>query len=136
MKNDLGNVKAELKQKSIRHYLAGPEYYPRHHVYDPADGHVIPPHIDHCIESLRQYILCKPDISLLLAFWPSSSSDGNWEDGKPRPTANASTTHTCVNWDFVQDWARDNEFVVSEETVRHPVYGELMRRWRDEMNKC
>ena len=52
--------------KIIRHYIAL-DHYPddvdaEMYVIEP--GHVYPEHIEHCIEALRLYLICQPDITV------------------------------------------------------------------------
>ncbi|EDN94567.1 hypothetical protein SS1G_10441 [Sclerotinia sclerotiorum 1980 UF-70] len=44
-------------------------------------------HADHCIEYIRENLMCKPDLSLI-----------TYND------------HECVNWDNIDAWAEEREF--------------------------
>jgi hypothetical protein len=57
----------------------------------------LPRHLDHCVDSLRQAIMCSSDISTLFF------------DGSTRLHKNlvvAKTTHTCRNFEKIKKWAQ------------------------------
>ncbi|KAH6666765.1 tat pathway signal sequence [Halenospora varia] len=56
-------------------------------------------HADHCIDLLRQVLMCRGDISLLTY---------SWIDGYRRPWPEYSVDHTCHNWDNLMEWASEN----------------------------
>ncbi|KAI0189057.1 hypothetical protein F4808DRAFT_454100 [Astrocystis sublimbata] len=57
-------------------------------------------HIDHCLEVLREGIMCNADISMNTFFWKD-----------PRTIkGDRSGARKCTNWDRIQDWA-DNRRV-------------------------
>jgi hypothetical protein len=57
-------------------------------------------HLEHCIEELRQSLMCHGDMSLLTY---------NWVEGESLPHANFNTIHTCKNWDKIMDWVMDRD---------------------------
>ncbi|KAL9115724.1 MAG: hypothetical protein Q9227_000092 [Pyrenula ochraceoflavens] len=54
-------------------------------------------HVDHCIETLRQGIMCRGDVSLATYTYFKGSSD---------VTARTWGTHECVNFDALMAWSR------------------------------
>ena len=54
-------------------------------------------HIGHCIEMLRQVLMCNADVGLIPMVWAT-----NWT--LPLPDFN--TLHKCKNWDSAIDFAR------------------------------
>jgi len=54
--------------------------------------------IDHCIDSLRQAIMCHGDISLFVHRWNEDAQF--WR-------ARFNTATTCRNFDRIQDWASE-----------------------------
>lgn len=63
----------------------------------PMHGHTLG-HPDHCVESLRLYLICNADISPVSWVW----KDG---DGKQEGKYVTSTTkHICRNWDRIWEW--------------------------------
>lgn len=73
--------------------------------------------IEHCVDNLRQNIMCKADVALLTFTW-----DPN--DRAPKP--NFVVDHECANWDMVDNWAKEHAFdIFDETTLVHPTLGEL-----------
>ncbi|KAK7947801.1 uncharacterized protein PG986_008687 [Apiospora aurea] len=56
-------------------------------------------HKDHCIETLRQSLMCHPDLNIYSYHWVSRH-DQAW--------ANLESRHRCVDWDHFHDWAQSN----------------------------
>ncbi|KAF6234052.1 hypothetical protein HO173_007882 [Letharia columbiana] len=74
-----------------------------------------PIHIDHCIDNLRQNLMCKADVSLLTFDWVSN-------DRAPKP--NFDIQHECKNWESIDAWAEDHAFNIFDETILvHPTLG-------------
>ncbi|KAJ8586434.1 hypothetical protein M405DRAFT_795536 [Rhizopogon salebrosus TDB-379] len=76
-------------------------------------------HIDHCIETIRQNIMCNADVTMVT--W-------NWVENHKHPYPNFNTRHQCRNFEKILDWAVDhaihiNKFEVTrfEDTVDIPV---------------
>ena len=66
--------------------------------------------IDHCVDLLRQIILCDADVGLIVYHW----------EGKDRiPQAKFATEHVCRNYDRINDWVLANKW--NEESVFDPV---------------
>lgn len=70
-----------------------PELYPEWaHSLERMDDELIPYHVDHCIDEIRQSLMCHADATLLVS---------DWVDGYPGPWPNFNVDHNCVNWDSV-----------------------------------
>ncbi|BCS12323.1 hypothetical protein ALUC_50369A [Aspergillus luchuensis] len=70
---------------------------------------------EHCIDNLRQNIMCKADVSLLTFTWDPT-------DRAPKP--NFVIEHECANWDKVDKWAEEHRFdIFDENTLVHPTLG-------------
>ncbi|KJR86044.1 uncharacterized protein SPSK_09941 [Sporothrix schenckii 1099-18] len=84
-----------------------PEYYVPHtpglHTGDE-DELLGPHHIDHCIDAIRQSLMCSADISSLT--W-------SWDEHRRRHMERGTVLHTCKRFDKIQEWARAH-------TVRMP----------------
>lgn len=81
-----------------------PDYY-----HDP-DGKVIEQlHIDHCIDYLRQAIMCSSDMSVTKVVY--SPSADRWSPDFERE-------HTCRNFEKLLSWSLDRLHPGSEEDVR------------------
>ncbi|KAH9887534.1 hypothetical protein F4778DRAFT_431325 [Xylariomycetidae sp. FL2044] len=63
---------------------------------EPAD---LRGHLDHCIDALRQFIMCQGDVGVF-------SFDFPYGDGDPWP--NYSTPRTCRNFESIRQWAVDH----------------------------
>ncbi|QKX64647.1 uncharacterized protein TRUGW13939_11823 [Talaromyces rugulosus] len=74
-----------------------------------------PIHIDHCIDNLRQNLMCKGDVSLVTF---------SWVDNDRAPKPNFEVEHECVNWEKMDNWAKDHRFdIFDEKTLVHPSLG-------------
>jgi len=72
-------------------------------------------HADHCIDLLRQVLMCRGDLSLLTY---------SWIDGYQRPWPEYSVAHTCHNWDNVMKWASENYIEsLKGPILMHPTLG-------------
>ncbi|KAI0480356.1 hypothetical protein GGR56DRAFT_268388 [Xylariaceae sp. FL0804] len=56
-------------------------------------------HLDHCIDALRQFIMCQADVNVFSFNFP-------YNDGDPWP--DYSTPHTCRNFESIRQWAVDH----------------------------
>ncbi|PWY68020.1 hypothetical protein BO94DRAFT_478610 [Aspergillus sclerotioniger CBS 115572] len=74
-----------------------------------------PVHIEHCVDNLRQNIMCKADVALLTFSWDP-------DDRAPKP--NFVVEHECANWDKMDKWAEEHKFdIFDETTLIHPTLG-------------
>lgn len=55
--------------------------------------------VEHCVDSIRQSLMCSVDISTI--YW-------QWDTARQKTIANAQTTHICKNFEKIQAWARDH----------------------------
>ena len=86
--------------------------------YGQLPGGHLPDHIDHCLDNLRQLIMCKADVSL---------QTYDWLDNTPRPFANFKIEHDCYNWNALNDWAKERSFdLYDNATLLHPTLGKFM----------
>jgi hypothetical protein len=53
---------------------------------------------DHCIEMIRQVLICNADTGLQLH---------HWVKGNPTPIPNSNTWHKCKNFDSILEWTHD-----------------------------
>ncbi|EFX04069.1 hypothetical protein CMQ_997 [Grosmannia clavigera kw1407] len=79
-----------------------PDYY-KPHLPGPQPGDedelLGPQHIDHCVDALRQSLMCNADISVLV--W-------GWHQGRQRHTERGTILHTCKRFDKIHEWARQH----------------------------
>ncbi|KAK4107279.1 hypothetical protein N656DRAFT_833177 [Canariomyces notabilis] len=72
-------------------------------------------HADHCIDDIRQAIMCQPDLSVV-TFW--------WHPQKRKPMANFHLDQTCVDWGKLDEWAAKRSFsIFDQKTLVHPTLG-------------
>jgi len=57
-----------------------------------------PRHLDHCVDSLRQSLMCSADISTL---------HFEWVPKYHRNYISAKATHTCRNFEKIRQWTKD-----------------------------
>lgn len=70
---------------------------------------------DHCIDSLRQYLMCRPDGGLLTF---------DWIPDLPGPWANFEVEHQCVDWDVVHAWSKARSVdIYDPKMLVHPELG-------------
>ena len=55
-------------------------------------------HLDHCVDMLRQLVMCKADITVMTF---------SWKEGVPGPWPNFSLEHECRNWESIDMWAKE-----------------------------
>ncbi|PHH90570.1 hypothetical protein CDD83_3257 [Cordyceps sp. RAO-2017] len=79
--------------KRIRQHLHPAYYHPSG--LSPLEQRLEGPHIDHCLEYLREAAMCRGDTALALFRW-----------GKGKPYSTVESTHECVDWDRLDGWAR------------------------------
>ena len=53
---------------------------------------------DHCLDMLRQKIMCDGDVGLITL---------NWVTVRKEPWPDFNTKHTCRNFENIQQWAHD-----------------------------
>ncbi|KAK4170117.1 hypothetical protein QBC43DRAFT_249171 [Cladorrhinum sp. PSN259] len=80
--------------KRIKQYLH-PDYY---YAHESQDWKELYSHVDHCLESLRQEILCSADVNVYTLKWTKHS--------RFKPTVKVPQPHACVDWDALHEWMR------------------------------
>ncbi|KAK6072457.1 hypothetical protein SCUP234_09250 [Seiridium cupressi] len=63
--------------------------------------HIFKTHIDHCIEILRQFVMCHADVGLVTSQWVAGH-DNPWPD--------FNTKQVCRDFDRILAWTRLHEF--------------------------
>ncbi|KAI8633285.1 hypothetical protein F5Y19DRAFT_471556 [Xylariaceae sp. FL1651] len=72
-------------------------------------------HAAHCLDSLRQSVQCAGDVSLLTMRWGVHTRE---------PLGNFTSRHECVNFDNIQNWAKERVYdVMAPGVLVHPVLG-------------
>lgn len=73
-------------------------------------------YLDHCLDMLRQSVMCQGDTQLLTMKWSHENSI---------PIANFTMPHKCVNWENLELWARGRriEHLMEPDYLVHPTLG-------------
>ena len=67
---------------------------------------------DHCIDMIRQIVMCNADVGLVGAVWV---------EGAPGPYPNFNTWHQCRNFDNILQWTYDHALTVNLEPESWPI---------------
>ena len=67
------------------------------------DPSLLKVHVNHCVDILRQVIMCQPDTGVLGQYWVEDVG----------PFVDFRTKHKCKNFEELRDWVMDHQ--VSEE---------------------
>ncbi|KAF5312401.1 hypothetical protein D9619_003706 [Psilocybe cf. subviscida] len=98
----LSSTNDNTPQNMVRQALY-PDYYPDMRLGEPqADEH-----IGHCIDAIRQGLMCSADTSTIV--W-------QWDEKQQKNTFRGGVAHTCRNFDLIRDWARDR--IITEKYVQ------------------
>lgn len=97
--------------KTMREYVF-PEAYPETwaKLKPPFPGG-ISPHMDHCIENLRQALMCQSDLSLYTY---------RWKEGQNEPEVITGMPHVCVDFEAVMDWVSKRTFSINDRLLQSP----------------
>ncbi|KZS87707.1 hypothetical protein SISNIDRAFT_419194, partial [Sistotremastrum niveocremeum HHB9708] len=100
-----------LMQNLIRKALL-PERYgsPDNVITVPGENSVQFDHVDHCINSVRESLMCNADVAFNV--W-------QWDDKKKRTKPRVDVLHTCKNWGDILDWATEHTMISGLDTSLH-----------------
>lgn len=65
-------------------------------------------HLDHCIEILRQVIMCRSDVTMVTY---------NWVEGLDNPYPNFNVPHQCRDFEKILDWVEDHRIHIPQSKV-------------------
>ncbi|CAG8972143.1 hypothetical protein HYALB_00009691 [Hymenoscyphus albidus] len=106
--------------KKIRHWIFK-DYYVLPKNYTEAELKEWPAHINHCIDMLRESIMCLGDTSLVTFTWIG--------DGKHRtPTPWDRSSHKCVKWDSLTRWTKERSVNIETPGILLDEQGSLYPR--------
>lgn len=72
-------------------------------------------HVEHCLDLLRQVLMCHGDVAL---------HTYQWRDDVRVPWPTFATTHQCRRWDRIVDWSRRRSVESLEGRIlQHPTLG-------------
>ncbi|KAI1093972.1 hypothetical protein F5B19DRAFT_448205 [Rostrohypoxylon terebratum] len=81
--------------KRLKQYLH-PEYYYSH---EEQNWDELYSHVDHCLESLRQELMCNADINVYTLEWTPHS--------RFKPAVRVPQPHACVDWISLHSWMKE-----------------------------
>ena len=73
-------------------------------------------HNEHCLDMLRQSVMCHADITPITM---------RWDTTQPIPTANFSSPHECLRWESINGWAKERSVdkILEPGYLKHPKFG-------------
>ncbi|KAI1108467.1 hypothetical protein F5Y14DRAFT_459518 [Nemania sp. NC0429] len=80
--------------------------------YDPKNNPFAKTHSDHCIDTIRQSIMCHASTEILSLVWTNNPDEPNAKDLGARGKT------TCIDWDSLDGWARKRALVSGNFTYR------------------
>ncbi|KDR66681.1 hypothetical protein GALMADRAFT_80543, partial [Galerina marginata CBS 339.88] len=81
-----------------------PDYYPKMRW----NSSEMPWHIGHCLDSIRQSLICSADVSVLV--W-------QWNEELQKNIRRHDVPHTCRKFNKIQAWAKERELRQFDDTV-------------------
>ncbi|PLB51573.1 hypothetical protein P170DRAFT_352188 [Aspergillus steynii IBT 23096] len=66
-------------------------------------------HVDHCIEYIRESLMCQPDLSLVTFRWINNTAQYD-DPAQFYPTNFDRDLHCCVDWERLDRWAGERAF--------------------------
>lgn len=66
----------------------------------------------HCVEMLRNAVMCFGDVSLITY---------NWKPGHEAPKGSFKSMHSCQKWERIEDWRRQHNITSQIKTLERPV---------------
>jgi len=65
------------------------------------DDYIVKLHASHCLDILRQQLMCHADTGVLGRIW--------WNKDKPESFPDFNTFHQCENFDGIRQWAEEHQ---------------------------
>ncbi|KAK4166853.1 hypothetical protein QBC43DRAFT_349569 [Cladorrhinum sp. PSN259] len=73
-------------------------------------------HTEHCLDYLRQYVMCNADTTLITM---------HWLEKHRKPAARDLGEHKCVVWDDIDQWMAKHSFdPLQPGVLKHPKFGD------------
>lgn len=76
--------------------------------YEPDDELTGIEHLEHCIDALRQSLMCSADVTPIP--W-------KWREEDHEAKAVAEIAHTCRNFEDIRVWAKENQVKDFDRTI-------------------
>lgn len=65
------------------------------------DDHIVQLHVSHCLDIIRQQLICTPNTGLMGQIW--------WDPSSPKAFVDFNTQHKCKNFKAIREWARERQ---------------------------
>jgi hypothetical protein len=65
------------------------------------DDNIVRFHVTHCMDIIRQQLMCMPDTGILGQVW--------WDPNAPKAFVDFNTEHKCKNFDAIRQWAQERQ---------------------------
>lgn len=97
---------------NLLHQSLHPDYYKTRSVVwlELSDSRRLS-HFDHCIEALRQYIMCNADTTVVTHSWYESISG---------PVSNQENPRRCADWDAHWEWQKRRQSPAPKSPIKKP----------------
>ncbi|SMR64022.1 unnamed protein product [Zymoseptoria tritici ST99CH_3D1] len=87
------------------------------------EPHIVQKHVSHCLDVIRQQLMCTVDIGVLGQVWfqPGDSD-------VPEPFVDFNTKHVCRNFDAIRQWAEERQMPeeVPDDLIQPPEPGDYI----------
>jgi len=97
------------------------DHFYGHLDYNGTEFFLIRHHTDHCLDFVRQSVMCHLDHTLYATYWN--------EERKDVPTDRPARVHKCVNWNKLQTWMKSREITRADLKPYNPDDGEDDFEW-------
>ncbi|KZT04757.1 uncharacterized protein LAESUDRAFT_727628 [Laetiporus sulphureus 93-53] len=84
------------------------EYYPKVQETQRTRPSFFREHLDHCLETLRQHIMCASDIAVITY---------DWIEDFDKPFPNFNIVHQCRNFEKILEWTEENTLQIDHSHV-------------------
>lgn len=84
------------------------------------EEHIVKAHVSHCLDIIRQQLMCMPDTGVLGQVW--------WDKSFPKAFVDFNTKHKCKNFDAIREWAKERQLPehVADDFLLPPEVGDLI----------
>jgi hypothetical protein len=84
-------------------------------------------HLNHCLNTLRQSLMCHSDISVNVWQWfdPPQGLDDPFGELNPGTYPATNVAHTCRNFDKIKSWARSRQMRTQPDFSTKPVVNDF-----------
>lgn len=93
-------------QKKIKRMLSKEHYYANKDQTSLAREEK---HVDHCVEYIRESLMCQPDLSMVTFRWINNTAQ-HQDPTKFFPTNFDVDIHRCADWQYLDQWAGERSF--------------------------